>query len=60
MALDHRLGLVDEALARRDADPELPLVLLGLLRLAVPPGNTRILVGDEEDPFAAPTRAVRD
>jgi hypothetical protein len=60
MALDHRLRLADEPLARRDARAELPLIFLGLLRLAVPPGDSRLLLGDGVIPSAAPTLAAPD
>jgi hypothetical protein len=48
MAADHRVRLIDELLAGRDALSQVLLVLLQLTRLAVAPCATLLLVFDEE------------
>jgi hypothetical protein len=48
MAADHRVRLIDELLAGRDALSQVLLVLLQLTRLAVAPRATLLFVCDEE------------
>ena len=47
VALDHRLGLIDQTLAGRDALAELPLILFHFSGLAVAPGCATCLVRDK-------------